>query len=89
MDYAMPRAADLPFFTTAISEVPSTTHPLGFRGGGEGGITPALGVIVNAIVDALADLGVTHLEMPVTPERIWRVIQTARHGDQDGFGAGS
>jgi carbon-monoxide dehydrogenase large subunit len=75
MDYAMPRAADLPFFTTAITEVPSTTHPLGFRGGGEGGITPALGVIVNAIVDALADLGVTHLEMPVTPERVWRAIR--------------
>ena len=63
------------FFATAISEVPSTTHPLGFRGGGEGGITPALGVIVNAIVDALADLGVTHLEMPVTPERVWRAIR--------------
>jgi carbon-monoxide dehydrogenase large subunit len=75
MDYAMPRAADLPFFATAISEVPSTTHPLGFRGGGEGGITPALGVIVNAIVDALADLGVTHLEMPVTPERVWRALR--------------
>jgi carbon-monoxide dehydrogenase large subunit len=75
MDYAMPRAADLPFFATAISEVPSTTHPLGFRGGGEGGITPALGVIVNAIVDALADLGVTHMEMPVTPERVWCAIR--------------
>jgi carbon-monoxide dehydrogenase large subunit len=75
MDYAMPRAADLPFFATALSEVPSTTHPLGFRGGGEGVITPALGVIVNAIVDALADLGVTHLEMPVTPERVWRAIR--------------
>ena len=76
MDYAMPRAADLPFFATAISEVPSTTHPLGLRGGGEGGITPALGAIVNAIVDAMADLGVTHLEMPVTPERVWRAIRT-------------
>jgi carbon-monoxide dehydrogenase large subunit len=75
MDYAMPRAADLPFFATAISEVPSTTHPLGFRGGGEGGITPALGIIVNAIVDALGDLGVTHLEMPVTPERVWRATR--------------
>jgi carbon-monoxide dehydrogenase large subunit len=75
MDYAMPRAVDLPFFATAISEVPATTHPLGFRLGGEGGITPALGVIVNAIVDALADLGVTHLEMPVTPERVWRAIR--------------
>jgi carbon-monoxide dehydrogenase large subunit len=77
MDYAMPRAADLPFFTTAISEVPSTTHPLGFRGGGEGGITPALGVITNAVVDALADLGVTHIEMPITPERVWLAIRAA------------
>jgi aerobic carbon-monoxide dehydrogenase large subunit len=75
MDHAMPRAADLPFFATAISKVPSTTHPLGFRGGGEGGITPALGIIVNAIVDALGDLGVTHLEMPVTPERVWRATR--------------
>jgi carbon-monoxide dehydrogenase large subunit len=77
MDYAMPRAADMPFFATALSEVPSTTHPLGFRGGGEGGITPALGVVVNAIVDALADLGVTHIEMPATPERVWRAIRSA------------
>ena len=78
LDYAMPRADDLPSFHTALSEVPSTTHPLGFRGGGEGGITPALGVIVNAIVDALADLGVTHIEMPATPERVWRAIQAAQ-----------
>jgi carbon-monoxide dehydrogenase large subunit len=78
LDYAMPRAADLPFFTTALSEVPSTTHPLGFRGGGEGGITPALAVMVNAIVDALAHLGVEHVEMPATPERVWRAIQHAR-----------
>jgi carbon-monoxide dehydrogenase large subunit len=74
MDYAMPRADDFPSFVTALSEVPSTTHPLGFRGGGEGGITPALGVIVNAIVDALAEYGVTHIEMPCTPERVWRAI---------------
>jgi len=78
LDYAMPRAADLPSFITGLSEVPSTTHPLGFRGGGEGGITPALGVIVNAIVDALADLGVTHVEMPATPERVWQAIRAAQ-----------
>jgi aerobic carbon-monoxide dehydrogenase large subunit len=78
MDYAMPRAADLPFFATDISEVPSTTHPLGFRGGGEGGITPSLGVIVNAIVDALSEFGVTHIEMPATAEKIWRAIRDAR-----------
>ncbi|HYD06024.1 MAG TPA: xanthine dehydrogenase family protein molybdopterin-binding subunit, partial [Reyranella sp.] len=75
MDYAMPRADDFPGFVTALSEVPSTTHPLGFRGGGEGGITPALGVIVNAVVDALAEYGVTHIEMPCTPERVWRAIR--------------
>ena len=78
MDYAMPRASDLPMFATAISEVPSTTHPLGLRGGGEGGITPALGVIANAIVDGLREFGVTHVELPATPERIWRTIEQAR-----------
>jgi carbon-monoxide dehydrogenase large subunit len=74
MDYAMPRADVLPFFTTDISEIPSTTHPLGIRPAGEGGTTPALGVVINAIVDALAEFGVTHMEMPATPERIWRAI---------------
>ena len=74
MDYAMPRADMLPAYTTAISEVPSTTHPLGLRPAGEGGTTPALGVVVNAIVDALSEFGVHHIEMPVTPERIWRAI---------------
>jgi carbon-monoxide dehydrogenase large subunit len=74
MDYAMPRAGDFPLFTTDISEVPSTTHPLGIRPAGEGGTTPALAVVVNAIVDALAGFGVTHIEMPATPERIWRAI---------------
>lgn len=78
MDYAMPHADDVPSFTTALSEVPSTTHPLGFRGGGEGGITPALGVIINAVVDALAEFGVTHIEMPASPERVWRAIREAR-----------
>jgi carbon-monoxide dehydrogenase large subunit len=65
-------------FTTAISEVPSTTHPLGLRGGGEGGITPALGVIANAIVDALREFGVIDIELPATPERVWRAIRQAR-----------
>ena len=78
MDYAMPRADMLPSFTTEISEVPSTSHPLGLRGGGEGGTTPALGAAVNAVVDALADLGVEHIEMPLTAERVWQAIQDAR-----------
>ena len=78
MDYAMPRADMLPAFTTEISEVPSTAHPLGLRGGGEGGTTPALGAVVNAIVDALAELGVEHIELPATAERVWQAIRTAR-----------
>jgi aerobic carbon-monoxide dehydrogenase large subunit len=75
MDYAMPRAEMFPWFNAELSEVPSTTHPLGIRPAGEGGTTPALGVMINAIVDALAAFGVTHLEMPATPERVWRAIQ--------------
>ncbi len=77
MDYVVPRADTLPMFTTEISEVPSTSNPLGLRGGGEGGTTPALGATINAVVDALAELGVEHLEMPATPERVWRAIQAA------------
>jgi len=78
MDYAVPRATDVPFYATEISEVPSTTHPLGIRPGGEGGTVPALAVVVNAIVDALSPFGVRHIEMPVTPERVWRAINGAR-----------
>jgi carbon-monoxide dehydrogenase large subunit len=78
MDYAMPRADRLPFFTTEIVEVPSPTHPLGIRPAGEGGTTPALGVVINAVVDALADYGVRHVEMPATPQRIWRAIREAQ-----------
>jgi aerobic carbon-monoxide dehydrogenase large subunit len=77
MDYAVARAADVPFFATELSEVPSPTHPLGIRPAGEGGTTPALGAVVNAIVDALAEFGVTHIEMPATPERVWRAIRDA------------
>jgi len=77
MDYAMPRADMLPLFTTDISQVLTPKNKLGVRGAGEGGTTGALGAVVNAVVDALAEFGVTHIEMPVTPERIWRAIQTA------------
>ncbi|MDB5532129.1 MAG: Carbon monoxide dehydrogenase, large subunit [Hyphomicrobiales bacterium] len=78
MDYAMPRASDFPNFTTGLSEVPATSHPLGLRPGGEGGTTPALGTTINAIVDALSEFGVTHVEMPATPFRIWQAIQAAK-----------
>jgi carbon-monoxide dehydrogenase large subunit len=78
MDYAMPRADLLPAFTTAISEVPTPTNPLGVRGAGEGGTTGALGAVVNAVVDALSELGVSHIDMPVTPEKIWRAMHATR-----------
>jgi carbon-monoxide dehydrogenase large subunit len=78
MDYAMPRADNLPLFQTEISEVPSTTNPLGMRGGSEGGITPGLAVVANAIVDALAEFGVEHIELPATPESVWRAIRNPR-----------
>jgi len=82
LDYAMPRADMLPLFQTEISEVPSTTNPLGMRGGSEGGITPGLAVVANAIVDALAEFGVEHIELPATPERVWRAIRSAAARDK-------
>ena len=81
-DYAMPRARLLPFFTTELSETLAPGNPLGVRAGGEGGTTPTLGVVVNAVVDALADYGVTHIEMPVTPERVWRAIHEGKARSQ-------
>jgi carbon-monoxide dehydrogenase large subunit len=78
MDYAMPRADHFPELATELSEVPSPTNPLGIRAGGEGGTTPALAAVANAIVDALAGLGVEHIELPATPERVWRAIRAAR-----------
>ncbi|MGA2940558.1 MAG: xanthine dehydrogenase family protein molybdopterin-binding subunit [Xanthobacteraceae bacterium] len=78
MDYAMPRADTMPSFTTDISQVLTPTNRLGVRGAGEGGTTGALGAVVNSVVDALAEFGVTHIEMPVTPERIWRAIHESK-----------
>jgi carbon-monoxide dehydrogenase large subunit len=77
LDYAMPRADMLPRYLTELSEVPSPTHPLGIRPAGEGGTVPALAVVINAIVHALADLGVDHIEMPATPESVWHAIREA------------
>ena len=77
MDYCMPRADDLPSFATALNEVPCALNPLGVKAGGEGGTTPAPGVVINAIVDALREFGVNDIEMPATPERVWRAINSA------------
>src|SRR5215472_4447173 len=80
MDYAMPRADALPSFATALSETPAPSNPLGVRAGGEGGTTPALAVVANAVVDALSGFGVTHIELPLTSERVWRAMREAKKG---------
>ena len=77
-DYAIPRARDLPSFATALSEVPAASHPLGFRPGSEGGTTPALAAVSNAVLDALAEFGVRQIDMPLTAARIWHAIAAAK-----------
>ena len=78
MDYGMPRFDNLPSFRTEIAEVLSPTNPLGIKAGGEGGTTPALSVMVNAVVDALAEFGVADITMPLTPLTVWEAIQNAK-----------
>lgn len=78
MDYAMPRADDLPFFDLAMVEVPTKANPLGVKGSGQAGCIGAPQTVMNAVLDALRPLGVTHLDMPATPARIWRAIRDAQ-----------
>jgi len=78
LDYAIPRADDLPSISVTSRDVPSPTNALGVKGAGEGGTVGAPGAVIHAILDALAPLGVGHLDMPATPERVWRAIQDAR-----------
>ncbi|WP_193171005.1 xanthine dehydrogenase family protein molybdopterin-binding subunit [Nisaea nitritireducens] len=78
MDYAVPRASDVPSFTFATHAVPATTNPLGAKGCGEAGCAGSLPSIMNALVDALAPLGVKHIDMPATPEKVWAAIQSAK-----------
>jgi len=75
LDYGIPRADLLPAIRADFRPVPSTTNPLGVKGVGEGGTIAATPTVMNAILDALARLGVTDLPMPATPERIWRALR--------------
>jgi aerobic carbon-monoxide dehydrogenase large subunit len=77
MDYAMPRADMLPSFTVELAEDPTKGNPLRVKGGGEAGITPALAAIMNAVMDALSVQGITHMDMPATPARVWAAIAAA------------
>jgi carbon-monoxide dehydrogenase large subunit len=78
MDYAMPRAGDIPLMIVGDHPSPATTNPLGTKGCGEAGCAGSLCTIVNAVVDALKDYGVDHIDMPLTSERIWRAIQDGK-----------
>jgi len=78
LDYAIPRADDLPSISVTSRDVPSPTNPLGVKGAGEGGTVGAPGAVIHAILDALAPLGVTHVDMPATPDAVWRAIQEAQ-----------
>ena len=78
MDYALPRAADLPDIEVDLIEVPCGTNPLGVKGAGEAGAVGSPPAVINAIVDALKDTGVTSIDMPATPEKVWRAIHAAQ-----------
>ena len=77
MDYAMPRADDLPSFETDRTVTPCPHNPLGVKGAGEAGTIAATPAVVNAVVDALWHLGVRDIQMPLTPQRVWQSIQAA------------
>jgi aerobic carbon-monoxide dehydrogenase large subunit len=77
MDYQLPRAVDLPDLDITLTGVPTAANPLGVKGAGQAGAIAAPQTIISAVLDALAPLGVTHIDMPATPERVWRAIQAA------------
>jgi carbon-monoxide dehydrogenase large subunit len=83
-DYALPGAADLPSFECALTETPSPNNPLGFKGIAESGTIGATPAVQNAVIDALAHLGVRHVDLPLSPERVWRAIQDHSSGRKRG-----
>jgi aerobic carbon-monoxide dehydrogenase large subunit len=78
MDYAMPRAADVPSFELADHPAPAKTNPLGVKGCGEAGCAGALTSVMNAVVDALSDHGIRHVDMPLGPFQVWQALQAAK-----------
>ena len=80
MDYGLPRAHHVPSFDVELTEDPTAGNPLRVKGGGEAGITPALAVVMNAVMDALSVYGIEQMDMPATPHRVWSAIQEAKAG---------
>jgi carbon-monoxide dehydrogenase large subunit len=87
-DYPFPSAAEVPSFELVGMETPTSYNPLGAKGIGEAGTIGATPAVQNAVIDALAHLGVRHIDMPTTPMRIWQAIQAAAGGAADGAAAG-
>jgi carbon-monoxide dehydrogenase large subunit len=77
-DYCLPRAADVPDFGFVSHPSPCTTNPLGAKGCGEAGCAGSLPAVMNALVDALSEFGISHIDMPATPEVVWRAIAEAK-----------
>jgi carbon-monoxide dehydrogenase large subunit len=78
IDYPLPTAADLPSFELDRTVTPTDVNPMGVKGVGEAGTIGAAQTIVNAVIDALAPLGVKHIDMPLRPRRVWKAIQEAK-----------
>jgi carbon-monoxide dehydrogenase large subunit len=78
LDYLMPSAAEMPSFEASNTQTDSPRNPLGAKGIGESGTIGSTPAVHNAVVDALSHLGVTHVDMPCTPEKLWRAIEGAR-----------
>jgi carbon-monoxide dehydrogenase large subunit len=78
MDYAMPRAGDIPMMAVGDHPSPAKSNPLGTKGCGEAGCAGSLATLVNAVLDALSEYDIKHIDMPLTPERVWRAIQDAK-----------
>jgi carbon-monoxide dehydrogenase large subunit len=83
LDYGMPRADHLPHLDVALTEDPTKGNALRVKGGGEAGITPSSAVLMNAVLDALSDIGIEHMDTPATPHRVWSAIRAARDGSRD------
>jgi carbon-monoxide dehydrogenase large subunit len=77
MDYCLPRADDVPSFAFRYNEIPTKANPLGVKGAGEAGAIGAPPAVINGLVDALSAYGVRHVDMPATPEKVWRLLNQA------------
>ena len=82
MDYAVPRADNLPFIDISLpDDIPSQTNPMGIKGAGESGTVGAPPAVVNAVVNALANFGIDNIDMPTTPERVWQIVNGGGSAD--------